>query len=154
MSFAIHLGRNGEFGQPLQELLFATIFTADQFERRFASFLKLYELTLCQYDILAALDDADGQLPTGAINERLARKATALSANLDRRTRAEFVKRARDTDDRQQINIVLLERGRNTLARIGASLTEWQETLIGHLTYAEAEQASRLHRKAANPCPK
>ena len=51
MSIAIRLGRKREFSKQLQELFFTMLYTADQYERRFAEFLKPFHRTPYQYDI-------------------------------------------------------------------------------------------------------
>ena len=65
MSIARHLKRNADFSQPLEEMLFTKLCTADQYERQLTVSLKPYDLTPCQYDILTVLHDAGGRLPTG-----------------------------------------------------------------------------------------
>lgn len=153
MSLASLLERNEEFEAPLQELFFTTIYTADQFEKRFAEFLKPFGLTTCQYDILAILQDAGGKLPTGEINSRLIKQTTALPAYVERLVKAGWVHRKRSETDRRQVYVSLSDEGANVLQKINDSLANWKELLIGHLTQTEAESAIKTLKKAAVPKP-
>ena len=153
MSLASLLDRNEEFEAPLQELFFATIYTADQFEKRFAEFLKPFGLTTCQYDILAILQDAGGKLPTGEISSRLVKQTTALPAYVERLVKAGFVHRKRSETDRRQVYVNLTDEGANVMQKINDSLANWKELLIGHLTQPEAEAAIKTLKKAAVPKP-
>lgn len=153
MSLASLLERNEEFEAPLQELFFTTIYTADQFEKGFAEFLKPFGLTTCQYDILAILQDAGGKLPTGEINSRLVKQTTALPAYVERLVNAGLVHRKRSETDRRQVYVNLSDEGANVLQKINDSLANWKELLIGHLTQTEAEAAIKTLKKAAVPKP-
>lgn len=145
------LKRDREFESPLRELFFTTIYTADQFERRFMAFLKPFGLTTCQFDILVVLQDAGGHLPTGELGERLVKQASDLGGFVDRLVKVGLVSRERGELDRRQVHVVLTDEGRKALQKIHRSLTDWEESMLGHLTQAEATSAIGVIRKAANP---
>lgn len=149
MSLGQRLNREHGFDAPLQELLYTAIYTADHFERNLAEFLKPYGLTTCQYDILVVIQDAGGRIPNNQIDTRLVKQASALGAYLDRLVKAGLVTRVRSEEDRRHVNVLLTSEGLRTLDAIHHSLTDWEDTLIGHLTPTEARSATEILHKAA-----
>ncbi len=147
------LKRERDIEGPLRELFFTTIYASDQFERRFADFLRPFGVTPCQYDILAILWDAGGRLPIGDIGERLVRQTSALGAYVDRLAKADLVTRERSETDRRQVYAVLSSDGANALEKIHESLENWEELLIGHLTTSEAEVTTKVLKKATERLP-
>lgn len=106
------------------------------------------ELTLSQYNLLAALSDHP-ELPVGEIALAAGVAAPTATRMLDHLQRAGIVRRAHSTLDRRVVTVSLTAQGHQLVARKRAQVAEKRRALHDSLTPSEREQAERLLRRLA-----
>lgn len=112
-------------------------------------FLKAYELTPTQYNVLRILRGAHPKtLTCGDIGDRLVTPDPDVTRLLDRLEKRALVSRGRDTSDRRVVRGGITEDGLELLERLDEPLPEFIDELLGHLEPGELESLIRLLEKA------
>ncbi|MFJ9641472.1 MarR family winged helix-turn-helix transcriptional regulator [Streptomyces sp. NPDC101206] len=86
---------------------------------------------------------ADGPQPQRDLATRLAVHPSDMAKVLDELTRAGWVDRERDSDDRRRITATLTAAGRTALAELEAEVAAVQDALLAPL---DADERNTLHR--------
>lgn len=112
-------------------------------------FLKTYQLTPTQYNVLRILRGAHpNTLTCGDIGDRLVTPDPDVTRLLDRLEKRNLVSRSRDTADRRVVRGAITEEGLELLARLDDPLPEFVRELLGHLDAQELDNLISLLEKA------
>lgn len=115
------------------------IFTHNWFKEKLSTFLKEFDITLQQYNVLRILN---GQYPdgitTGEIRERMLDKMSDASRLVDRLEKCGKVVKERNRDDRRLVKVMITEKGRTCLADIRAKEEELYAPIRDKITNEEA----------------
>jgi len=113
--------------RPLDEQLCFTLYaTSMAVNRMYKPMLDAMGITYPQYLVLSALGEQDG-LTIGAIADRLALESSTVTPPVKRMEQAGLVERRRSTEDERQVNVFLMEAGRDLLRQskcLGDTLVE------------------------------
>jgi len=133
-----------KFRNVYHKLAINLVYTTNWLNEFSNSFLKKFELTQQQFNILRILR---GQYPNPAsvklLVERMLDKQCDASRMIERLRLKGLLERKECPMNRRQVDIVITDAGLNLLAEIDKKQDEWDEVLKG-LTTEEVEQLSDL----------
>ena len=123
------------------EAMIQILRTAAWLTLRMEQYLKQYELTSAQYNVLRILRGA-GELGRSCqeIGERMVTLDSDITRLLDRLEKRGWLKRHRDTEDRRVIRVKITAAGRKVLEELDAPQKEWTRKHMGHLSEARLKQ--------------
>jgi DNA-binding MarR family transcriptional regulator len=122
------------FGSLEDEAFLNVIRTAERFLWREAEFLKPYEITLSQYNVLRILRGAEPEgLICREISERMIARDPDVTKLLDRLEARGLVKRERQENDRRVIIVRVTPEGVKLVDEIDRPALKMTEELLGHL---------------------
>ena len=110
---------------------------------------KGFDLTPVQYAALSAIDATPG-LDQATVANHIAYDRVTIGGVVDRLVQKELVRRETNPKDRRARNLVLTEKGAETLAEIRPVVRESQTILLEGLTDGERQELVRLLRKASD----
>lgn len=122
--------------------------TADLFSRRETEFLKPFNLTPSQYNVLRILRGAgpDG-LPCSEISERMIARDPDVTRLLDRMEAKDLVKRSRDQRDRRVVTTTITDAGLAVVNEIAGNEV-LEEQLLHDFSPEELDTFNALLEKA------
>jgi DNA-binding MarR family transcriptional regulator len=122
--------------------------TADLFSRRETEFLKPYNLTPSQYNVLRILRGAgpDG-LPCSEISERMIARDPDVTRLLDRMEAKDLVRRSRDQKDRRVVTTTITEAGLALVNEI-SEINLVEDQLLRDFSSEELDTFNALLEKA------
>lgn len=127
------------------EVLLNLLRTAGAFIRKETEFLKTYELTPSQYNVLRILRGASpGGLICREIGERMVAFDPDITKLLDRLEARGLVTRERQANDRRVIVARVSPEGLKLLARIDRPLQEKTKQLLTHMDARQLETLNKL----------
>lgn len=133
------------FDSKVQEAVINLIYTHNWFKESFACFLKEFNITSQQFNVLRILN---GQFPngitTGEIRERMLDKMSDASRLVDRLEKCGHVAKARNKEDRRLVKVVITEQGRNLLNEIRSREGVIYRPISDRISSEEAAQLSEL----------
>ncbi len=133
-----------EFKNEFQKTGINIIFTFNWLDARTRSFLKKYDLTPQQYNILRILR---GQYPNPStinlLKERMLDKMSDASRLVERLRVKELLERNPSSEDRRSVNILISQKGLKLLAEIDKNFHEY-EKVFNSLTIEDATILNQL----------
>lgn len=137
--------KQGKFEDNQQKALINLIFTHNWLKERLSTFLKEFDITIQQYNVLRILN---GQYPngitTGEIRNRMLDKMSDASRLVDRLERCGHVAKEKNAEDRRLVTCVITEEGRDILDRIKHKEVDLYGPIRQRLSTEEAEILSNL----------
>ena len=123
------------FFSPAQEAFLSIQRTADTLSQRVEQFLKPWEVSGTQYNVLRILRGAGPEgLRCGEIGERMIAHDPDITRLLDRMEKADWIERARDPRDRRVVLTHINRRGLDLLKKIDKPIEEFTGQLGNHIT--------------------
>ena len=116
-------------------------------ERRAEVLLKIYDLSLWQFDVLATLRRHDRDLSPGELLQATMLTSGAMTNRLDRLEKAGFVERSPDPNDRRGVRVFLTEAGRDLVDQVIEVRFAEADHIEGYLTPEESENLATLLQK-------
>ncbi|HYG79862.1 MAG TPA: MarR family transcriptional regulator, partial [Pyrinomonadaceae bacterium] len=122
------------FETPEDEAFVSVLRTAEAFLWREAEFLKPYEVTLSQYNVLRILRGAEPEgLICREIGERMIARDPDVTKLLDRLEARGLVRRDRQEADRRVIVVRITREGLELVGQIDAPMLKMTGDILGHL---------------------
>jgi DNA-binding MarR family transcriptional regulator len=123
------------FQSVAQEAFLTLQRTADVITRRSTQFLKQWDVSGTQYNVLRILRGAGpGGLRCGEIGERMVTHDPDITRLLDRMEKAGWIERARDTTDRRVVLTRISRKGLDLLKQIDKPLEEEIKLMGSHIS--------------------
>lgn len=134
-----------KFEDEFQRGIINLIFTHNWFKEMMSGFLKEFDITLQQFNVLRILN---GQFPngitTGEIRNRMLDRMSDASRLVDRLERIGLVEKERNKDDRRLVTVVISDRGRQLIETIRSKENELYGPIRQRITSEEAHQLSDI----------
>lgn len=133
-----------KFRNAHQKSVINILFTGSWLQLQIKSFMKEFDVTPQQYNVLKILK---GQFPTpvttSLIRDRMLDKMSDVSRIVSRLQEKKLVDVCRSSADKRLVDIVIAESGMKLLETID-NQSDYMDSLIDNLTETEAEQLSDL----------
>jgi DNA-binding MarR family transcriptional regulator len=145
----IELKQKRPFSSHEEEALLSIMRTAAQFAHLSAEFLKEFDITPTQYNVLRILRGAlPGGLCRNEIRDRLVAEVPDVTRLLDRMEESGLIARKRDSEDRRVVNTMITASGLRLLTRMDGPVTKLHKELLGHLGRRKLTALSALLAEA------
>lgn len=133
-----------KFRNSHQKAVVNILFTGSWLQLQIKSFMKNYDITPQQYNVLKILK---GQLPnpvsTSLVRERMLDKMSDVSRIVSRLQEKSLVDVCRSNTDKRLVDIVINDNGIQLLEKID-NQSDYMDSMSANLTDKEAEQLSNL----------
>ena len=143
------LKQNKPFETLEDEVFINIIRTAEVFNRKQTEFLKNYDLTPSQFNVLRILRGAE---PDGLICREIGERMVAFDPDvtklLDRLEAKDLVIRERQQTDRRVITVRVSEEGLKLLKKIDRPILDFANDLLGHLNEKKLRALNELVEEA------
>ncbi|HEX8265655.1 MAG TPA: MarR family transcriptional regulator [Pyrinomonadaceae bacterium] len=131
------------------EVFVNVIRTAEVFNRKQTEFLKGYDLTPSQFNVLRILRGAE---PEGLICREIGERMVAFDPDvtklLDRLEARDLIERERQEKDRRVIVVRISEEGLKLLKKIDQPILDFTNNLLGHLGEKKLRTLNELTEEA------
>jgi DNA-binding MarR family transcriptional regulator len=139
------------FQSVAQEAFLTLQRTADVIERRTTQFLKKWDISGTQYNVLRILRGAGPEgLRCGEIGERMVTHDPDITRLLDRMEKAGWVERARDTIDRRVVLTRISKKGLDLLKQIDKPIEEETRVMGSHFSDKKFRELINLLNELRN----
>src|SRR5690349_19540676 len=145
------LKKRNPFDSPEQEAMLNIARTADRFGICFARLFREYGLTPSQYNVLRILRGEGKPLPILEVADRMVAAVPGITGLIDRLEAMGLVARQRSTEDRRVVFAAITPGGLDLLGRLDGPVAALHRRLVGHLSWEELRELSRLLEKARRP---
>lgn len=142
------LKKRKPFHSPQQAVVIGLLRTADLVQYRRGQFLRDYDLTQPQYNVLRILRGAGTPLPSLEIASRMVTMVPAITSLLDKLEQKGLITRERNQDDRRVWNVGLTEAGETLLSEIDDPFNALEKGLCRGLSAADCRRLADLMEKA------
>jgi len=132
---------NSKFSSNRIKALLNILYTANWISSRQIEYLKSYDVSPQQYNILRILRGADGPLNVNTIKERMIERSPNTTRLMDKLCAKHLIERLTSENDRRIVKIKLTAQGEDLLKAIP---DDFNTDLLKNLTEEEAEQLSEL----------
>jgi DNA-binding MarR family transcriptional regulator len=133
-----------KFRNAHQKSVINVLFTGSWLQLQLKNFMKGYDITQQQYNVLKILK---GQYPTpvttSLIRDRMLDKMSDVSRIVSRLQEKKLVSVSRSSVDKRLVDIVIAKNGMDLLEKID-SQSDYMDSMTANLTDDEAEQLSNL----------
>jgi MarR family transcriptional regulator, organic hydroperoxide resistance regulator len=139
------------FQSVAQEAFLTLQRTADVVARRGTQFLKKWDISGTQYNVLRILRGAGPEgLRCGEIGERMVTHDPDITRLLDRMEKAGWIERARDTTDRRVVLTRISRKGLDLLKQIDKPIEEETRAMGGHVSDKRLRELINLLNELRN----
>lgn len=135
------------FENDKQRFIANLVFSASWFKNKLGEFLKPFNLSLQQLNILRILKGADDWVTMSDVKDRMVEKAPNTTRLVDKMLQKELIERKRSDKDRRIVFVRISKKGKELLEEINDKQDEFNAEEIINLTEDEAKQASDLLEK-------
>ncbi len=136
------LKQSRRFGSVQEEVSLNLWRTSAALEHAMAQFLKPFDITPTQYNVLRILRGAgETGLCRNEVGERLIRPVPDVTRLLDRMEEMGLITRRRGGSDRRFVTTVITERGLTLLGELDAPVVEFHRVRLAHLSEDELRVA-------------
>ena len=143
------LKQNKPFESLEDEVFVNIIRTAEVFNRKLTEFLKTFELTSSQFNVLRILRGAE---PDGLICREIGERMIAFDPDvtklLDRLEARDLIVRERQQKDRRVITVRISEEGLKLLKDIDQPILDFVDNLLGHMSQKKLRTLNELTEEA------
>jgi MarR family 2-MHQ and catechol resistance regulon transcriptional repressor len=119
------------------------VFTHNWITERSNRYVKAFDITLQQYNVLRILRGANGPLSTSAIRERMLDRMSDSSRIVDRLCQKGLVERSVSARDRRLVDVAILPKGLELLVEMDRKLADFDD-VMNALSEEEAAQLNNL----------
>lgn len=140
------------FFSPAQEAFLSVQHTADAISQKFEQFLKPWEISGTQYNVLRILRGAGPEgLRCGEIGERMVAHDPDITRLLDRMEKAGWIERSRDSRDRRVVLTRINRRGLDLLKQIDKPIEQFTKELGNHIPEKRFRELIDILDEIRNP---
>jgi DNA-binding MarR family transcriptional regulator len=138
------LNRKGKFRNENHKAVVNTHFSGLWVQEKMSGYLKPYNLSNPQYNIIRILDRAGTPLSTLQIRHRMMDKMSDTSRIVDRLVAKKLVKKTISKKDKRLVDVVLSAKGKALVKTLETEVDPKVDELTGLLTPAEANLLNNL----------
>ena len=117
------------------------IFTYHWIMEQACRYVKAYDITMQQYNVLRILRGANAPLSTRTIRDRMLDRMSDTSRIVERLQQKGLVERAVSPRDKRLVDVTISEKGKALLAQMDANLKDFDDVM----TNLDEEDAARLN---------
>ncbi|OJJ17044.1 MarR family transcriptional regulator [marine bacterium AO1-C] len=119
-------------------------FTSNWIASKYTDFLKPFDLSTQQFNILRILRGAKDWLAMSLVKERMVDKAPNTTRLADKLTAKGLVERRRSEDDRRVVYVKITEKGLELLKEIDVLNIDYKSTIVDRVTKEEAKMVNKI----------
>jgi DNA-binding MarR family transcriptional regulator len=139
------------FRSAAQEAFLTLQRTSDVITRRSTQFLKQWDISGTQYNVLRILRGAGPEgLRCGEIGERMVTHDPDITRLLDRMEKSGWIERARDTKDRRVVLTRITRKGLDLLKQIDKPIDEFTRSISAHVSDKKLKELTDLLNEVRN----
>ena len=136
--------KQNHFESPQQEAAINLIFTHSWIDSRMKAFLKTYNVSPQQFNVLRILRGAHPEkVSSGYIKERMIDKESNITRLIDKLMKKKYVSRNLCPSNRRKMDIVITELGLKELKKMDIDIKE-SDNIFDKLSNKEATELNRL----------
>lgn len=135
---------NTKFTDDKHRLMVNLIYTSGWIKNYFSDFLKPFEISSQQFNILRILRGANDWVTMNVVKERMIEKAPNATRLADKLMDKELLERKRSSNDRRVVYVRITIKGLELLKQIDEINEEEQFSITDNITMEEARQVSDI----------
>lgn len=124
------------------------VLVSNKIHERIASYMKPYEVSLQQFNVLRILRGQNGKAANlSTLNERMISKMSNTTRLVDKLISKGYVNRITCPSNRRKIEITITEEGERMLKKMDVAMDAAESEIVSNLTQQELEQLNKLFDK-------